>query len=146
MGRKQIKLIQTARMKDRWGHYRQITRDSKGRIIKNVKWKTEKKMFRVTVCCNYVIHHNYYAYRVTAWSRNVGKLRSKKDEMEQKCRDGAEKEMKYTIEEMEESGALIYMGFEGFEKNNKIQVKYEKSREDTETETNELVSKKKVKE
>src|SRR4030042_597261 len=141
MGRKQKKLIQTARMKDRWGHYRQITRDSKGRIIKNVKWKPEKKMFRVTVCCNYVIHHNYYAYRVTACSKNIGKLRSKIDEMEQKCRDGAEKEMGYTVEEMEEGGALIYMGFEGFEKGSKIQVKYEKSREDTATETNELVSK-----
>jgi len=137
MRRKQKKLIQTARIKDRWGHYRQVTRDSRGRITKNVKWQPERKMYRVTVCTNYVWHEKYYAYCVTAWSRNIKKLRAKEEEMKQKADNGAESHLHgYTIQEMVDSGALIYSGFEGFEKGREIQVKYEKSLEDTEKERN----------
>ena len=82
---------QTKRVKIR-GKYRQITWIN-GKIAKNIAWKPTRKMYRISLAINYVIHGEYLSYRIQSWS-------TKKDfdteALKEQLIRGLEKELGYS--------------------------------------------------
>ena len=73
-------------------HYYQITVIN-GVEVKRVKWKPTRKMYRISLCINYVIHGEYLSYRIQSWS-------TKKDfdleDLKEQLTRGLEKELGYS--------------------------------------------------
>ena len=73
-------------------HYYQITVIN-GVEVKRVKWTNTKKMYRISLCINYVIHGEYLSYKIQSWS-------NKKDfdteTLKEELIQGLEKELGYS--------------------------------------------------
>lgn len=123
MKKKQLKLYKTQRIK-RKGKYWQVTRDTKGKIVKFKKWKLTRKMWRIGVYVNWVNHHKYYSSKCLNYLTKLPKtdeLKAMMEEKEQKARKEAESQLGYSLEEMMLAGAEISIGQE------KEKVEYNKN-------------------
>jgi len=117
---KQLKLTTTKRINIHH-RYRQITWH-KGKIIKNTTWHPPKikYMWRTTVAINYEWHNKYFSYKVTMYGKHKKDMTDK-----QKLYDEAtaafEEHRGYTLQELEDAGELIRIGYE-----KPAKIRYEK--------------------